>query len=202
MRRTNLLLVGLLTAVGLVAGCGGDSGNETAGTVTVTAAGEVVTETVTVQAEPVLAQPPHPHTIYAGEAVALEPAQQTKQGVTMLLTGLTVAPGWTRVHVSVANDTDKTCFFSDYDAVLIADGESDKYGSTNHGSTDLRALERHAAVGVSYDWQREIPADTSAVRVVARCHCGSFTHGRHLLFDIETRLRGRSGDERGRTLGR
>ena len=98
VRRTNLLRLGLLTvlAAGVVAGCGSGSDNEAAGTVTVTVAEEAVTETVTVEAEPA-AEPavePSPDALLG--TVALEPARQTTNGVTMSLTRLVGAPGLTQ----------------------------------------------------------------------------------------------------------
>jgi hypothetical protein len=188
MRRKQHVIRGLAVAVAslgslvLVAACGGNA-TEVTQTVTETVA---VTETVTVTEAESAAAPaiePSPDALIG--TVALEPAQQTKNGVTMSLTRLTGTPGSTHVDVRITNFTEKICFFSDYAAALTADGgQPDRFGETG-----LVALAKHANAATTYGWEREIPADTSVVRFVARAHCGSFTHGRHLLFDIETGVR-------------
>jgi hypothetical protein len=184
MIRGLAVAVASLVSVVLVAACGGST-TEVTQTVTETL---TVTETVTVteETDEPAAEPavePSPDALLG--TVALEPVQQTKNGVTMSLTRLSGTPGLTQLDVRIANDTDKTCFFWDYPARLIADGvEQDRFGETN-----LLELAGHAAMPTTYRWEHEIPADTSEVRLDARAHCGSSTHGIHIQFDIETRVR-------------
>ncbi|MCL4836453.1 MAG: hypothetical protein KJ058_00620 [Thermoanaerobaculia bacterium] len=186
-------LAAAAAVVAVLAGC--SASQETATTVT---EAETVTVTVTTvdaatvtETQSVTVTVPEADAAADGEAAGgsslvlrADGKSQTKEGVRVQVNGVAIDEGLTGVGVTIRNDSDEPCNFS-YLAELVADGTQ-----YNDGSGDLSDIASHAETDSLFYWEEAIPADTSTIRLIARCLHGDFGSGNLLEFDIKARLVG------------